>query len=1540
MAFSLPADVDSGLLDAAREVCALLGSCRPPLSISQLAHILPCLSISREIGIVSGESWASAKEALKGFVDGMVREDALDEVASTDSIACTALMVWLTQAAAAESKSEVVMELLAMTALRLMECDEQRAMQLGRALICSLFGVVQSPSRSPACRLRARTCILSAGLQALRWSSQLMQLPLSRHGDPVSQESSTEPSFLAGSSVTSSSRILARFISEIVKFENDEGIVIEGDDAALALGSELTRVFLSALSSPPGTADAARGEFLAALSGPVLLLEGPSRSFLQEAWEAMCSGGLGPVPLGVLCQTWGVMNENLKLFQCRRLWLGLLRGLESVNSVMVKRSLYLLRCCLGLDSAVGVASPSSEDSVLAEWRDYLVVWDTMEEESTSLLQKQTWPTVRLMCSHVEEHTVLGLTSSPNPETSEEHHHQPVATFPPSLREFCWVAPLLTRCLDAKRLEELIVGNLTFGNVAALSENWVVGVLLPLLGDTQKLWKRKQGSFAEGCKSWLSAYYEALSPSRRVSFTRLCIVALSGSQFQRLLVQPALVCAILDALAFSEEGGEESGAVDADMLVLLRIVIERAWEPWRDCIFLCTLRLLRDHTNWGDPRMRLISADGALRLDAPALLFLLSQSDRNLASPATTGEWRKWLKGGDHFLEGADCPSEVAVAAQKYVEIQAGDQGQDEMSSGVVLAEQRAQALCLCILCFSWDPWDFLLPAVEVLCVCGERPYMPKCRVWFSLAIMCCWFELGEPLSPFFDSCAVTAVDVVRTLLRTHLAEPCGGLSSELLALVRRAVFALSRSFPAFSSSALSLREWISLCHCSNLAALQVLDIALLCTNGEGSLPHAQAVNDLVLQISSCQEIQCGGALAWSCLERILSASSVTSTLPLGSLLSLLDAAAPESLPSAFACVSHILSTVPGGTLSLDTLDHAIQAMWISFKFASAPSLDLIRRAVHSCLAPIIFDVGGDVGAAAADAAMNMLEWCHPNGSPPVDFMEDCKYDLLEREVARHLCAMWSRYPQSLPAFERVIVQLLLHSGPTNLSVRSKPPPAADEQHGKLRCSARLMVLDFLESHASSEGALRADLARISLKLMMEAHSLAKPSSKLYSGGILFRVQVRTWQALCILCPCFCGAPPGSVVAMAAASIEEAFWKAVSGQAPSGVRRLMETVGSMLVRSGREEIFRELCHHLADCSISGPAACSLLIIAAQSLPLEAVLAEDQESRLVHASFRWLSASHAFARAGAQLLLLQLVSKGSRSLVLDEEGIRSIADFMEGNSSTRKLVQQKMRLLLSADELRAECTLKGMLLAHPVDETAQRDLSPLHASDVLRQTLRGEGAEAKAALIEHPVERPAPGNLLIQRKPQPWAELDQLLGLAQSRAEAKRRRKRFPFIMCASLVDTVPNLAGLARTCEVLGAERLLVPSAHVTSRDDFRNQAVTSHEWLPIDELRPADMESYLEDKRKEGYAILGLEQTNSSRCLSSMDSQSFPHRCVLVLGDPGTGLPVELLHCLDDCIEIPQVGLIRSLNVHVSGSIVLWQYASQRIRCAARETSD
>ena len=79
--------------------------------------------------------------------------------------------------------------------------------------------------------------------------------------------------------------------------------------------------------------------------------------------------------------------------------------------------------------------------------------------------------------------------------------------------------------------------------------------------------------------------------------------------------------------------------------------------------------------------------------------------------------------------------------------------------------------------------------------------------------------------------------------------------------------------------------------------------------------------------------------------------------------------------------------------------------------------------------------------------------------------------------------------------------------------------------------------------------------------------------------------------------------------------------------------------------------------------------------------------------------------------------------------------------------------------------------------------------------------------------------------------------------------------------------------------------------------------------------------------RAQGYALVGLEQTSDSVVLQDF---AFEGRTVLLLGRELDGIPAPLLALLDECIEIPQLGLLRSLNVHVSGAIALYEYTRQR----------
>lgn len=135
-----------------------------------------------------------------------------------------------------------------------------------------------------------------------------------------------------------------------------------------------------------------------------------------------------------------------------------------------------------------------------------------------------------------------------------------------------------------------------------------------------------------------------------------------------------------------------------------------------------------------------------------------------------------------------------------------------------------------------------------------------------------------------------------------------------------------------------------------------------------------------------------------------------------------------------------------------------------------------------------------------------------------------------------------------------------------------------------------------------------------------------------------------------------------------------------------------------------------------------------------------------------------------------------------------------------------------------------------------------------------------------------------------------------------------------------------LGGLARTCEIFAVEKLIVSDLSVTKGEVFQGIAVSADSWLPMEEVPEHQVSSFLQHCKGRGYTILALEQTDSS---CSLEDCELPSKCVLLLGKEREGIPVELLSEVDMCIEIAQFGVTRSLNVHVSASLALWEITAQ-----------
>ena len=116
---------------------------------------------------------------------------------------------------------------------------------------------------------------------------------------------------------------------------------------------------------------------------------------------------------------------------------------------------------------------------------------------------------------------------------------------------------------------------------------------------------------------------------------------------------------------------------------------------------------------------------------------------------------------------------------------------------------------------------------------------------------------------------------------------------------------------------------------------------------------------------------------------------------------------------------------------------------------------------------------------------------------------------------------------------------------------------------------------------------------------------------------------------------------------------------------------------------------------------------------------------------------------------------------------------------------------------------------------------------------------------------------------------------------------------------------------------------------VTQHESFKALSMGAERWIPLQEVAPSDLSAYLKEKRAAGWQVVALEQAHGSL---PMQTFRFAPKTVLLLGAEGDGVPAALLADADACVEITQSGLIRSLNVHVSASVVLWEYTRQQLK--------
>lgn len=149
--------------------------------------------------------------------------------------------------------------------------------------------------------------------------------------------------------------------------------------------------------------------------------------------------------------------------------------------------------------------------------------------------------------------------------------------------------------------------------------------------------------------------------------------------------------------------------------------------------------------------------------------------------------------------------------------------------------------------------------------------------------------------------------------------------------------------------------------------------------------------------------------------------------------------------------------------------------------------------------------------------------------------------------------------------------------------------------------------------------------------------------------------------------------------------------------------------------------------------------------------------------------------------------------------------------------------------------------------------------------------------------------------------------------------KLQARRQLLIACSPLLSHA-NLSAIIRTAGCCGINDIIA-TGNVQLLDHIARDGA-KHVRI---EMKNSLLHA-LHRLRRDGYTLVGLEQTTNSTPLSDY---AFPVKTALVIGTEREGLSEACLDLLDAVVEIPVWGLPFSHNVATATSMAIYEYCRQ-----------
>ena len=156
------------------------------------------------------------------------------------------------------------------------------------------------------------------------------------------------------------------------------------------------------------------------------------------------------------------------------------------------------------------------------------------------------------------------------------------------------------------------------------------------------------------------------------------------------------------------------------------------------------------------------------------------------------------------------------------------------------------------------------------------------------------------------------------------------------------------------------------------------------------------------------------------------------------------------------------------------------------------------------------------------------------------------------------------------------------------------------------------------------------------------------------------------------------------------------------------------------------------------------------------------------------------------------------------------------------------------------------------------------------------------------------------------------------------EEFKEQTKTPLIVVLDNVRSLHNVGSVFRTADAFLVEAVYLCGITSTPpHAEIHKTALGAEntvEWKHYEDTHVA-----LEELKALGYIVFAIEQAQGSTKLPDLKLDS-TKKYAVILGNEVKGVQQTVVDSCNGCIEIPQFGTKLSLNVSVTGGIIIWEF--------------